>query len=146
MIRVGGYGDYSRMGRIHAGSFERGWSAEEIRDLVERSGAKAFVYDAASERAGFVLVRCAADECEILTIAVEETHKRKGIGRQLLAQVSEYAEQQGARTIFLEVAEDNAAAIGLYSVAGYTETARRKAYYRRWHGRRVDAVIMAKML
>lgn len=146
MIRIGGYGDYGHMARIHAANFERGWSAEEIRELVEQTGVKAFVCDWDGSRIGFALIRCAADECEILTIAVEESQKRKGIGRKLLEQVAEYAACEGVRTVFLEVAEDNCAAIGLYAAAGYTETARRKAYYRRWHGRRVDALVMAKTL
>lgn len=146
MIRIGGYGDYSHMARIHAANFERGWSAEEIRQLIEQSGAKALVYDMAGSRAGFILIRCAADECEILAIAVEEAQKRKGIGIKLLENLEEYARPEGVRKIFLEVAEDNMAAIGLYAAGGYVEMARRKAYYRRWHGRRVDALVMAKML
>lgn len=145
-IRKGGYGDYHHMARIHAANFERGWSAEAIRELIEESGAEAFISETTSSKTGFVLIRCAADECEILTIAVEATHKRMGIGSQLLMHVAEYAARVGMRTIFLEVAEDNLAAIGLYNAAGYAEKARRKAYYRRWHGRRIDALVMAKTL
>lgn len=144
MIRVGGYGDYHYMARIHSASFEHGWSAEEIRDLLEQGGAKAFIYDLDGSRAGFVLLRCVADECEILTVAVDETYKRKGIGRKLIEQVRLHAEREGAEKIFLEVAEDNGAARSLYAACGYAEHGRRSGYYRRWHGRRIDALMLAR--
>jgi [ribosomal protein S18]-alanine N-acetyltransferase len=144
MIRVGGFGDYSHMARIHSANFERGWSAEEIRELLDQPGAKAFIYDIEGSRAGFALVRFVADECEIIAIAVDAAYKRRGIGRKLLDHVNFYAHRDGIRTIHLEVAEDNLAAIALYTGAGYAENGRRKGYYRRWHGRRVDALMLAR--
>lgn len=144
MIRVGGYGDYSHMSRIHSASFERGWSADEIRDLLEQAGSKAFVYDLDGSRAGFVLIRTVADECEVLTIATDAAYQRKGIGRKLLRHAIAYAAREKARKIFLEVAEDNHAARALYEAAGFAEHGRRKGYYRRWHGRRVDALLLTR--
>jgi ribosomal-protein-alanine N-acetyltransferase len=142
MLRVGGYGDYHQLARIHSANFERGWSADELRDLLEQQQAKAFVYDLEGSRAGFVLLRCVADECEILTIAVDEQYKRQGIGRKLVEQAQKHAFREGAKTVFLEVAEDNDAARALYEACGFSEHGRRKDYYRRWHGRRVDALTL----
>lgn len=144
MIRVAGFGDYTHLSRIHSASFERGWSAEELRGLLEQPGAKAFIYDIEGSRAGFTLIRCAADECEIITIAVDAAHQRKGIGRKLLAHAAAHAVREGAKKLFLEVAEDNFAATALYESAGFAEHGRRKGYYRRWHGRRVDALMMTR--
>ena len=53
---------------------------------------------------------------------------------------------RGARRIFLEVAEDNAAARALYAAFGYTEIARRRDYYRTQTGQRRDALVMEKTL
>lgn len=144
MIRVGGYVDYHAMSSIHSASFERGWSAEEIRELMDQVGAKAFVYEDGDKQAGFAMLRCAADECEILAIAVAADYQRQGIAQQLLDKSLEHALREDVTTIFLEVAEDNLAAIALYEAAGYKERGRRKGYYRRWHGRRVDALMLAR--
>lgn len=146
MIRVAGLPDYSHIARIHSASFERGWKTQEIRELMEKPGSKAFVYDIDGSRAGFVLVRLAADECEIIAIAVDEQHKRKGIARKLLDFLPDYLKREGVKTIFLEVAEDNFSAMALYEAAGYAEHGRRKGYYRRWHGRRIDALMLQHKL
>lgn len=144
MIRVGGFGDYTHIARIHSASFEQGWSAEEIRKLMEEGGSKAFVYDLEGTRAAFLLVRFAADECEILAIAVDEAYKRQGIAQKLLDHLLFYARRDHIKTLHLEVAEDNLGAIALYEAAGYAEVGRRKGYYRRWHGRRIDALLLAR--
>lgn len=66
-------------------------------------------------------------EYEIHTIGVDPAYQGKGIGRQLLHELIEYAD--GA-TIFLEVRTDNAPAIALYESAGFTRVGLRKRYYR----------------
>ena len=49
------------------------------------------------------------------------------------------ASKGGAATVFLEVRESNGAARALYAALGFTELARRKAYY---SNPREDAVVM----
>ena len=142
MIRVAGYTDYSHMSRIHSASFERGWKAAEIKDLMEKPGTKGFVYDVEDSRQGLAIIRMVEDECEIITIAVAATSQRKGIGGKLLDHIKKYAKRENIKTLFLEVAEDNLSAIALYEKAGFTRFGVRKGYYRRWHGRAVDAIQM----
>jgi ribosomal-protein-alanine N-acetyltransferase len=48
--------------------------------------------------------------------------------------------------MFLEVAEDNAAALALYTAAGFATTGRRRAYYRRPGGLLVDALMLRSPL
>lgn len=144
MIRLAEVDDYGQMARIHSASFERGWKTQEITTLLESDGAKAFIYDIDGKQAGFLLIRTAADECEIIAIAVDADHKRKGIGRALLDYLLRYLANTPVKKIFLEVAEDNFGAMALYQAAGYVEHGRRKGYYRRWHGRRIDALMLAR--
>lgn len=144
MIRLAGFADCSAIARIHSASFERGWKTEEIRTLMEKPGVAVYIYDIDASQAGFALVRIAADECEIIAIAVDAAHKRKGIARKLLDYLPDRMKREGVSTIFLEVAEDNFAAIALYEAAGYAEHGRRKGYYRRWHGRRIDALLLKR--
>lgn len=78
---------------------------------------------------GFVLARIVADEAEILTLAVVPEARRQGHGAVLLAAAMARAAAQGARVMFLEVAEGNAAARALYAAAGFAAVGRRQRYY-----------------
>ena len=51
--------------------------------------------------------------------------------------------REGVRLIHLEVAADNSGAVALYEALGYQVSGRRKQYYQRVSGHRVDAVMMA---
>ncbi|MGE2729918.1 ribosomal protein S18-alanine N-acetyltransferase [Mycolicibacterium vaccae] len=66
-------------------------------------------------------------EYEVHTIGVDPAYQGKGIGRQLLDRLLDYAD--GA-TVFLEVRTDNEAAIALYESVGFTRVGLRKRYYR----------------
>jgi len=100
---------------------------------------------AVTAQEGFALGRAVAGEAELITIAVTPDRRRAGAGRALLARFEAEAIQRGAETAFLEVADDNAAALGLYRAAGWRETGRRKGYYAR-EGGTVDALTLAKAL
>jgi ribosomal-protein-alanine N-acetyltransferase len=66
-------------------------------------------------------------EYEIHTIGVDAAYQGKGIGRQLLTALLEYA---NSGTIFLEVRTDNVAAISLYESVGFVRVGMRRRYYR----------------
>jgi ribosomal-protein-alanine N-acetyltransferase len=66
-------------------------------------------------------------EYEIHTIGVDAAYQGKGIGRQLLTALLEYA---NGGTIFLEVRTDNDAAISLYESVGFVRVGMRRRYYR----------------
>ncbi len=128
---------------VHAASFTdaRPWSAAEFSALLAGPGCLL-----ARDRRGFGLARVAAEEAEILTLAVQPEARRQGIARRLLADLEHAARRAGALTLFLEVADNNAAAVNLYESAGFTCTGRRAGYYRQGDGRRADALTLAKSL
>jgi ribosomal-protein-alanine N-acetyltransferase len=111
---------------LHAQAFTdpRPWTEAEFAALLAGPG----ILLAAAPQ-GFALARIAADEAELLTIAVAAPARRQGLGRRLLAAVLARAEAQGARTVWLEVAADNAAARALYAALGFAEAGRRRGYY-----------------
>lgn len=115
------------MAAIHAASFpprER-WGEDAMRLQMELPGAFAFI----DTRGGFVLARVAADEAEILSIAVMPKARNAGLGRALLAAAMAEAHARGAVSMFLEVAAENAAARGLYGRAGFIAIGSRPNYY-----------------
>jgi ribosomal-protein-alanine N-acetyltransferase len=68
-------------------------------------------------------------EAEIHTIGVDPAHRRRGIGRALLAELLAVADAEHA-TVFLEVRTDNEAARTLYESVGFAVVGLRKRYYR----------------
>lgn len=92
--------------------------------------------------AGFVLARAAADEAEILTLAVVPAWRRRGLGAALLAAAQRRAASLGAAQLFLEVAADNDAARALYAGAGFEAVGLRRGYYA--GGR--DALVLRRAL
>jgi len=54
---------------------------------------------------GFAVSRMAADEAEILSIAVDAKHRGRGLSRNLLLTHLGHLAGRGVRTVFLEVEE-----------------------------------------
>lgn len=94
--------------------------------------------------AGFVLSRGAADEEELLLIAVDPAHRGRGIGTALLERFFAEARARGAQRLFLEMREGNPAE-SLYRRHGFASVGRRKAYYRRGTGAPLDAITFARL-
>jgi ribosomal-protein-alanine N-acetyltransferase len=115
------------LARIHAAAFPpaEAWGAAAIAALLATPGTAALL----SGRAGMAMLRVAADEAEILTLAVRPAARRRGIGRGLLAATLRVAAEAGAARMLLEVAEANHAARSLYSAAGFAPVGRRPRYY-----------------
>lgn len=124
---------------IHAQCFSRPrpWSADEFARLL--ADPACFLVDLPE---GFALGRVVVDEAELLTIAIMPQHQGKGLGRELLASFLAGAWARAAQTVFLEVAEDNAAARALYRRAGFAEAGRRRGYYSGTDGAKTDALIL----
>lgn len=131
------------LAELHAGAMTvpLPYSADEIATLLASPGV--FL---CADAQGFAIGRAAADEAELLTIAVAPGARRKGIGRRLLAEFETGARARGAVEAFLEVAADNAPARGLYNAAGWFQVGLRRAYYRRPDGTRLDALVMRTAL
>ena len=128
---------------LHAAAFKntRSWTEAEFADLLGSDFS--FVE---GDDSGFALGRVIADEAELLTLATLPSLRRQGFARHWLARFEYTAKKRGAATAFLEVAEDNTAAIALYLSAGYAKTGARSNYYTRTDGLHVGALIMAKTL
>lgn len=139
--------DVAMLARIHAQGFYRGWSPEEIEAFLDEEATPLYVAcDAKRTIAGFALIRQAADEAELLTIAVDPKWRGKHIGQALLRAVFDDLLLTPARRMFLEVDERNAPAIALYRGQGFATIGSRKGYYARPDGSAATALVMARDL
>jgi ribosomal-protein-alanine N-acetyltransferase len=77
-----------------------------------------------------------------MTICTDPEFQTRGLARMLLEQVIKALRDEGAESLFLEVAVDNPAALRLYEIVGFRKAGRRKAYYSRKDKPPVDAHIL----
>ena len=95
--------------------------------------------------AGFAMSRGAADEEELLLIAVHPAHRGRGVGGTLLERFLAAARARGSARLFLEMREGNRAE-ALYRRYGFESVGRRRHYYRRGSGSPLDAITFAREL
>lgn len=60
----------------------------------------------------------------IVRVSVSQTHRRRGIGRTLVAHLLQTARRRGFRHVLVETNHDWTSAIALYRHCGFTETDR----------------------
>jgi len=141
--------DATLLASLHRASFDEGWDERAFRSLLERAGTFALLaacVEAETESQAFILIQVAAGESEILSFGTLPPARRKGLARSLLSAAAEKAHDLGAREMFLEVADDNRAAISLYRGTGFTIIGRRAKYYRRPDGTVLDAIMLRATL
>jgi len=114
---------------VHTGATSPAWSRRAFATLLAQPGVAGWIALAGGTPVGLLLARAAADEAEILTLAVLPENRRRGIARELLAALKGWAANQRIRRLFLEVGEDNTAARALYAAAGFETVGRRSDYY-----------------
>ena len=123
---------HDRLAEIHAACFPRPWHNAAFKDVLAGPGVSLLAVEL-----GVIITRQAADEAEILTLAVLPEARRKGVGRYLLLRAMRQAYDAGAAVMHLEVAADSTAARRLYEHAGFSQTGCRAGYYAG-----IDAILM----
>ena len=108
------------------------WSMRDFNDCIN-ADARFLVAETNDEASviGYVVALEAADEGEILNLAVAPEGRRHGVGSALVEHVLATLYDRGIRQVYLEVRESNAAARALYAGHGFREVGRRAQYYRR---------------
>ena len=137
-----------RLAAIHAGAFARPWGPEDFESfLVDRSvRVDALFVGRDPDPDGFVVSRQAADEAEILSLALARSARGRGHADRLLRRHLAMLAGSGVATVHLEVEEGNEPAIRLYGRVGFTQSGRRPDYYARPDGTRASALSMSLSL
>jgi [ribosomal protein S18]-alanine N-acetyltransferase len=138
-------GDAAELAQLHGEVFDTPWSASAVEQILSHPGSVSLVARSGQplKAVGFVIGQVAADEAELLSVAVSKTAQRKGTGQALVQAIIRAAKKAGARTLHLEVAADNTAALALYEKLQFTVSGRRKGYYERAGAQAQDAITMA---
>ncbi len=115
------------LAEIHAQAFppDECWDARIMAGQLGQQGAFGLI----DPRGGMLLARLAADEAEIITLAVIPGQRQKGIGALLLSEALREAGARGAVRMFLEVSTENPAAMALYTRHGFRQVGVRARYY-----------------
>ena len=142
-IRTMRSADLPQVMLIELSTFTMPWSESTFRGLLRRRDSDLFVADIKGEIAGYAVFWAVMDQGELGNVAVDESHRGKGIGSKLIQAVLSRASDRGVREIFLEVRKSNTKAQDLYKTFGFAEVGRRKNYYLE---PLEDALVMKKII
>jgi ribosomal-protein-alanine acetyltransferase len=129
-VRPATRADLAAIAAIEQAAFSDPWSPTSFRSLLDNPAVVFAVADDGGAVAGYSVAWFAADEAELANVAVSAPARGRGVGALLLDAVLAEAARRGARTVYLEVRESNAAARRLYATRHFAEVGRRKRYYR----------------
>lgn len=116
------------------------WTRSQCAGILPMSGVSLVLARDDGDRVlGFALYRTILDDSELLLLAVAPAAQGKGVGGKLLCHFIDDAKKNGANRIHLEVRDGNPA-IGMYEAAGFTQSNRRRDYYRGADGKSYDAL------
>lgn len=138
--------DAPRFSQLHRASFHRGWGTDEFEQILIERNALAHRLQLGGTTIGFIVSRIAADEAEILSVAVANKYRGRGLSRDLLRTHLGHLAGHGLKTVFLEVKDNNRPARALYERAGFRVVGRRERYYKDSSGQHLNAVVMRRDL
>lgn len=138
--------DAAPLARLHAASFHRGWGDGEFEQMLREQNTLIHRLRQGRTIIGFAASRIAADEAEILSIAVSPAQRGRGLSRDLFLTHLGHLAGRGVRTVFLEVEENNMPARRLYDRTGFAVVGKRDRYYKDADGAELNALIMRRDL
>lgn len=118
------------------------WSGESWTAELSGTDRCVLVVRDGARLAGVATFQVVAEVADLHRVVVAPEQRGRGIGRALIEAGMDWAAEQSAERMLLEVEHDNAPALVLYRRAGFAEIARRGDYY----GAGRHALVMQKEL
>jgi ribosomal-protein-alanine N-acetyltransferase len=146
VIEAAHVSDASQLAQLHGASFHRGWGRTEFEQLLLDRNTLTHRLRQDRHLIGFLVSRLAADEAEILSIAITPHERGHGLSRDLLHTHLGHLAGRGIKKVFLEVEENNQPARRLYERAGFRVVGRRERYYSSAEGEHLNALVMQRDL
>ena len=129
-------GDLSAVAALHACCFDEPWRPELIGRIAQAPGCFGLLWRCEDEPLGFVLGRTNHALAEVLSLGVAPAARERGIARALMHAAIDWVSRRDLRALYLEVAEDNTAALRLYRALGFARVGRRPRLLRQTADRR----------
>ena len=140
-MRPAGIEDLDAVMVIEKQGFTTPWSRETLEKQITNPLALFLVSEKDDILTGFFLSWVLSDKVHLMKLAVRPDHRRRGIGRLLLAQSLEAARKRGGKIAFLEVRPSNREAVLFYRDSGFLPAGIQKGYY---SDTSEDAIVMVK--
>jgi ribosomal-protein-alanine acetyltransferase len=118
------------------------WNEQRIAYCMKNRDCIALAARDRRRLAGFAIMEYYDEHAHLSLLAVQPGYQRLGIGRQLIEWLESSARVAGTFTVQLELRASNDGARRFYERLGYSEVARKPAYY----GGREDALRMSRNL
>jgi ribosomal-protein-alanine acetyltransferase len=131
--------DLDRLYRIETECFEKeAFTKEQIAYLLTDYNSIGLVAKSNGDIIGFIIGKLYVERNSvighILSIDISPSYRRKGIAQKLLQEIERIFSEKNAKLCYLEVREDNIAALNLYQKAGYKKIGKLEHYYGNAHG------------
>ncbi len=129
-----------------AGEVTASWDETDFVALLDMKHATGLVgiRQGSDQPEGIILYRVAADEAEIVTLGTLPESRRSGLASFLIGEMFREISELGVRTVFLDVAVNNAAAQKLYYKLGFQNAGLRKDYFQKPGGGVIDALTLRR--
>jgi ribosomal-protein-alanine N-acetyltransferase len=136
--------DFAAMHKLDQACFAPGisYSRWSLQYFLNLPSADCLVAEEGKRLAGFILAEENPPLAHIITLDVAESHRRKGVGSDLLRDMEQHFAFHGIQSVLLETAVDNESGIAFWQHHGY----RTEAVVKRYYLGRIDAYEMRKKL
>ncbi len=131
--------DAEKVAELERLCFSLPWSKRLVEESVSSPFDTGFVLEQGGEILAYGILSIVAGEGEIQRIAVLPEKRRRGLASKVMEAMKDYAIEQKAESILLEVRQSNEAARNLYKAWGFCEEGIRKGYY---SDPKEDAILM----
>lgn len=137
-IRIAKIGDAPDIFSVITNFLKDGFTENSVIEAIDSDNALVYVAEGQSGIDGFVISYFAADEAELLQIAVASEARKKGVASGLIHSLKKGLLEKKIKTLFLEVRESNTAARKCYEKFGMIPCGKRPGFY---NNPKEDAII-----
>lgn len=121
--------DADAVSEIEIKSFALPWKRDTFYEVVQRKNTVYIVGELDEKIIAYAGAWLAFNEAEVMSVAVLQEYRGRGIGTKLFGELLRLCKESGANAVTLEVRPSNTAAIKLYESFGLKSVGRRKKYY-----------------
>lgn len=134
--------DIAQIAEIEKQCFSDPWSEQAFESSMNTPFFYGLLFEEGGQVCAYACEMVIFEDAEILNIAVAPSFRRRGLGKELMLALENYAKNKGAERLLLEVREGNLAARGLYEKQGFLAFGVRKNYYKDGE----NAIVMQKTI